>query len=246
MKTRRIFLTGDENTFAPSALPGRETTDVEWTVIPLLAFEKIPVDPAWTEEVRKKPFEWVIFTSPRSVRFWSDLWIESGSETPLETQIACIGEKTAEVANLDGFHADFYPTEPGTETFLAEFRDLVDNNPVKPTICIPGAEAGRPDLRHALEAMGCQVTWLPLYRTVAAKGWEQKLSPHELEAADLLVFTSPSSFTFFSERRSLPEGVPIAAIGEFTRRSLLERGVESPKLVPAGDLRRAPELLERS
>ena len=56
----------------------------------------------------EKPFDWIIFTSVRAVRFWSDFLLEQGIDFPIETQVACIGETTAHAAEMDGILPIFF------------------------------------------------------------------------------------------------------------------------------------------
>jgi len=119
MEPLKIFVTGeheDLETRAPRALEGRP---LQWTQLAVLRFDRLPIEPELVEKLVREPMGWIIFTSPRAVRFWSEVLLENGVDFPLETQVACIGEATAEAASGDGFTPDFYPTEPGTEKFLA-------------------------------------------------------------------------------------------------------------------------------
>jgi uroporphyrinogen-III synthase len=97
-----------------------------------------------------------------------------------------------------------------------------------------------------LEALGCVVTSVSIYRTYASADWAEKAPPTDWESADLLVFTSPSSIDFFTEKHPIPRSVSIAAIGAFTEQRLKQEGLESVLLVPGGDLKRAPELLKQN
>src|SRR4051812_45839061 len=102
--TIRIIVTGDHQDFDsrfPSEL-GHQGRPLEWISLPVLRFERLAVDRNILEQVTERPFDWIVFTSPRSVNFWSEVLLENGLDFPVETQVACIGIKTAEFANNDG------------------------------------------------------------------------------------------------------------------------------------------------
>lgn len=243
-KKIRILVTGERDE-ASADFPSK-TSDgraLEWTSLPVLKFERLPVDANFVQELVSKPVDWILFTSPRAVTFWCEVCLENGIDFPLETQVGCIGESTADAAARDGFSPDFYPTEPGTEKFLEEFADLLSNNSVKPTIFIPAAEGGRPTLRERLTELGCKVIAIPLYRTLPREDLGKALPKADLEKFDVILFTSPSSFDAFTSAFSLPVGAKVAAIGQYTASHLKARGVAGNRCLPEGDFDRIGEVL---
>ena len=97
MEPLRIIITGEHEDLAarcPTRLV-RDGRPLQWVELPVLRFEKLPVDPAVIDELVKKPVDWILFTSTRSVRFWAETLMEKGVDFPVETQVACIGEHTA-------------------------------------------------------------------------------------------------------------------------------------------------------
>ena len=243
----RIVVTGEHEDLE-SGFPGElghQGNALEWIPLSVLRFERLPVEKDWLEALLKNPPDWIVFTSPRSVEFFSDILMEAGLDFPIQTQVGCIGGRTAEAASNDGFTPDFYPTEPGTEKFLEEFADLVSNNSLKPSVFIPMAESGRTALKKGLSDMGCRVTILPLYRTYPRPPAEilARLSQKELDASALIVFTSPSSFDAFRSCYVIPEGVRTGAIGQFTSRHLTQAGLADHKILPQGDFENVGDLL---
>lgn len=222
---------------------GHQGKPFEWMPIKVLNFEKLLVDVEALKHKLEKAPDWILFTSQRSVRFWSELLMEAGIDFPIETQVACIGEKTAEAANQDGFTPDFYPTEPGTEKFLEEFADLISNNSIKPTVLIPMAEGGRTLVADKLREWGCEVELLPLYRTMAREDIARDLTQEELALSSLILFTSPSSVDAFLKVFSIPDGVRVAAIGKFTSDHLNQIGLQEHALLPGSNFERMGELL---
>jgi uroporphyrinogen-III synthase len=244
-QTLRILITGEHDEPAaqlPQVLP-EDGTRLEWFSLPVLQFDRLKVDPDLVERLVRKPVEWIIFTSPRSVRFWSEVLMDQGYDFPTETQVACIGEKTATVAGEDGFNPDFFPTEPGTEKFLEEFEDLISNNSIKPTVFIPMAEGGRLTIRNRLRELGCEVTTASLYRTSPRDDLRQALSESELEKTNLVLFTSPSSVDAFTKVFQIPAQVKIASLGHYTARHLELKGFSDQRMLPAGDFQRIGEVL---
>lgn len=169
--------------------------------------------------------------------------MEHGIDFPMETQVACIGARTAELANADGFTPDFYPTEPGSEKFLEEFEDLLSNNSVKPRVFLPTAEGGRPLIRERLKELGCEVISVPLYRTLPREDLAREVTQDELKASTLILFTSPSSVDAFTQFFRIPEGVKVGSIGRFTSEHLTKVGIREHQVLPQGDFERIGELL---
>lgn len=244
VKSIRIVVTGEGDDLdrkLPTEL-GYNGLPLEWITVPVLKFEKLKVDEDSVKAQLSPPPDWIIFTSTRAVRFWSELLLQIGADFPLETQVACIGEKTAEAANQDGFTPDFYPTEPGSEKFLEEFEDLISNNSIKPRVLMPTAEGGRTMIPERLKELGCTVTTIPLYRTLAREDVGRVVSQEEIGRSSMIVFTSPSSVDAFIKNFSIPEDILVASLGKFTSDHLAGRGIEN-RIVPAGDFERVGELL---
>lgn len=240
----RIIVTGEHDDLSarcPSELPGGRK--LEWIQVPVLEFQRLPVAADLVERLVHKPMDWIIFSSTRAVGFWSEVLLEHGVDFPLETQVACIGEHTAEIAGRDGFSPDFYPTEPGTEKFLEEFEDLLSNNGVKPSIFIPMAEGGRTTLRDRLKTLGCEVLSIPLYRSAPRNDIGKLISREELESSALILFTSPSSFDAFSRAHTIPSHVKVASLGRYTASHLVNKGITDQKMLPDGDFQRVAEVL---
>jgi len=237
MKTYRVIVTGDRDDWAPV---NSEGIGLEWKSIPVLRYERLSVKPDILERLSNKPVEWIIFTSPRAVRFWSETLLESGYELPVETRVACVGDRTSEAAEADGYSVDFKPREPGTDGFLDEFETRTRTGM---TFLIPAAEGGRPKLKDRLRQLGCEVTWIPLYRTSARDDLSADLSEQDLANANAIVFTSPSSVDAVLEQFALPDSIQVLAIGGFTGRHLETKGFVRPRLLPGGDFSRIAEVL---
>ncbi len=243
-KPLKILLTGehDESAVLPE-VNQRSQQKLEWIQLPVLQFERLSVPDERMDRVIQKPFDWILFTSKRSVTFWSEALLEKGCDFPLETQVACVGEQTAAAAAQDGFNADFYPTEPGTEVFLLEFEDLISNNSQKPSVFIPGAEGARTTIRDRLRELGCEVEMLSLYRTLPRQDLQRSITHAELAAVEVICFTSPSSVDAFTQAFDVPARAAILAIGRYTAQHLKHKGFDDHRVLPGGDLSRIGEVL---
>jgi uroporphyrinogen III methyltransferase/synthase len=215
---------------------------LEWIQWPVLDFQKIEIAKEVLSKVTDKPFEWIVFTSPRAVHFWTETMVEAGIDFPLETQVACIGESTSDVASSDGYTPDFYPTEPGSEVFLDEFEDLIKTNSQKPSVLIPMAEGGRLKIAERLAELGCAVTVVPLYRTKSRANLASSVPGGSLEDISVVIFTSPSSVEAVLGAVQLPQKAKVVAIGAFTREHLKKRGIDS-QLLPGSSFERVGEIL---
>ena len=230
----RVLVTGDHddlNTRYP-VLQNNENVEkrVDWVSLSVLDFERLPIEQSLLSRVCENPFEWILFTSPRAVTFWNEVLLEESVDFPIETQVACIGESTAEKAALDGYTPDFYPTESGSEGFLAEFESLVLTNERRPSIFIPMAESGRTLLKERLGELGCEVVTAPLYRTVPKTNLQAETPKELFQNLDALVFTSPSSAEAFLNAFTLPSLVPVISMGRFTSSFLDEKQIKHVRL----------------
>jgi len=242
----QIVVTGDRDTNSesfPKEFNGRQAL---WHSIPVLEYERIPVSAELLKRVEEKPFEWILFASPRAVQFWTETLVEHGIEFPLETQVACIGAKTAEAAALDGYNPDFFPTEPGTECFLKEFEDLISNNQVKPSLLQPASEYGRKDISLKLRSLGCEYVLEPIYRTVPKQWGEDGQWDGAISKAQVIVFTSPSSVDAWLKNFSVPSQAKLAAFGQFTSEYMSQVGLKNHQILPQSDWTALEKLMERA
>ena len=244
MKPLKILVTGDRaRTRDRSALPLQlDSRPVEWREVPVLNFKPLPVAAETLQRLADKPADWIFFTSARAVRFWGEVWMETGNDFPTATQVACIGEMTAEAAAQDGFSADFCPSEAGSETFLKEFETVLATFSAKPRIVIPMAQGGRLTIAQRLSELGCAVEVIPLYRSEPRPDLAQAISQTEVTAQDGFLFTSPSSVEAFLSLFKVPPQAKVFAIGSYTESALLKHGLGQVKKIPASDISRIREV----
>jgi uroporphyrinogen-III synthase len=244
---RKIIVTGEHNDSGnryPSFDEAGNT--LLWQEVPVLDFERLAQEEGLFEEMVTKPFDWIVFTSVRAVRFWTEALIESGIDFPIETQVACIGETTARAAEMDGYTPDFFPTEPGSECFLAEFEDMISNRSDKPSVVIPAALGGRTTISDRLKLLGCTVNRLSIYKTKPRLDIKNHLTQKDLDEAALVLFTSPSSVDAVGSLFNLHPQLKIGSMGAFTRDHLLKLGLSDVLVLPEGDFQRVGEILGES
>lgn len=244
LNTKKIIVTGEHNDSGnryPSSDGAGNT--LLWQEVPVLEFERMPIENTVFDQIAQKPFDWIIFTSVRSVRFWTEALLESGIDFPIETQVACIGEITARAAEMDGYTPDFYPTEPGSESFLIEFEDMISNRSDKPSVLIPAALGGRTTISDRLRLLECSVTRLSIYKTNPRSDIQSHLTQKDLDEAALVLFTSPSSVDAVGALFDLHSKLKIGSMGSFTRDHLVKRGLSDVLILPEGDFQRVGEIL---
>jgi len=241
---KKIIVTGEHND-SGNRYPSSDKfgNTLLWQEVPVLNFERLPVDEKLVTEMAKKPFDWIIFTSVRAVRFWSEILLEHNTDFPVETQVACIGETTAHAAEMDGYTPDFFPTEPGSEIFLEEFEDLLSNRSEKPRVLIPAALGGRTTISDRLRMLGCEVVRLPIYKTTPRDDISAHLSQKDLEEAALVLFTSPSSVDAVSALFELNTKVTVGSMGTFTSDHLNKKGISKVLVLPEGDFQKVGDIL---
>ncbi|NDC23911.1 MAG: uroporphyrinogen-III synthase, partial [Proteobacteria bacterium] len=241
---KKIIITGEHND-SGNRYPAsdKDGNTLLWQEVPVLDFERLPIESSLLKSLAIKPFDWIIFTSVRAVRFWSEILLEEGVDFPVETQVACIGETTAHAAQMDGFTPDFFPTEPGSEKFLEEFEELLSNRTDKPRVLIPASIGGRTMISDRLRELGCEVERLSVYKTMPRQDIQSHLSQKDLEDAALVLFTSPSSVDAVSNLFDIQAPVKVGSMGSFTQEHLEKKGVSDVLILPEGDFQKVGEIL---
>lgn len=241
MTRKRVVVTGDREDRFRSEDDGSE---VDWISLPVLQYESLTVDPALLERAVFEPYEWIIFTSSRGVQFWQDNLKQANVRWPSETQVGCIGFRTAETLEALGYAVDFYPTVPGTEGFVTEFKDMLSHQSDKSlSMLIPMAEKGRTDLKEELSRLGCEVTLVPTYRTTVRSDVVESCSKVNWGETEGIVFTSPSSVDAIRASFQWPQSMRLFALGDYTLQHLQSLGIPNIEKVPGGELSRLAEVI---
>ena len=232
-----IIITGAPEDLLPR-LPEKteDGKELDWTVVPVLRFEKLKYEKEVANKIANRYFDWVILASVRGVRFFSELLLENEIELPPETRVAVMGQRTKELAELDGFTPDFCPSLPGTETFIEEFP----KGPFK--LLFASALEGRKTLMDKMKEDGSEIQHLALYSTLGIHPI-QSISQQQLSDASLILFTSPSSFDAFTDSFEIPRKTKIGCLGQYTFDHLTRKGISGHRKLPEGDFRKIGDIL---
>jgi uroporphyrinogen III methyltransferase / synthase len=180
-------------------------------------------------------FDWVVFTSPNSVRFFCQRLRELGREpselpAPLPL-VAAIGVATVSAATKEGFAVEFAHADirSGRE-FAQRFSSATIQGK---KILLPQSDLADGHVAEALKESGAAVTEVVAYRTCMP----ESLNGHELEqvrrdGADVFVFASPSAFRNFAKTvgadgvKHFADRSAFAAIGPTTAEAIRGAGVQ--------------------
>ncbi|MGE0493448.1 MAG: uroporphyrinogen-III synthase [Vulcanimicrobiota bacterium] len=185
---------------------------------PVLRF----VEPPDLDEVYatlRRPFDWIVLTSPNGVDFLVRHLDHAGLDLRSlgGARLAAIGTGTA--GRLERYHlrADLIP-----QRFVAEglVEALSDHDLKGQRILLPRAAVARDTLPGELTARGAEVQVLATYVTLPPDP-APELPPH----IDLVLFTSSSTVTNF-HRLSGSSGLDCAAIGPVTAATARELGYQ--------------------
>ena len=162
-------------------------------------------------------FAWIIFTSVNAVHHFFS-YAPEGEEAASTSEevaslkrlalpkIAVVGPTTADALAAYGYHAELMPRKDfQAEGLLEAFADLEQgdrhthdlsqsNNELQ-KVLIPRALIARDVLLTGLPSLGYEPIVAPVYETVQARPQSSALV--ELEGADAIVFTSPSTVKNF-------------------------------------------------
>ena len=232
----KFIITGDPEDLSrrlPSASEMGRT--IEWSVVPVLAFEPVEISMEITSRLESFRPDWMIFMSPRGVSFANQWLLSTPFEVPVTTRIACIGNRTRELAEQEGWEVNFSPDQSGSEGFLEEFVSLLSPSS---QVLIPCALNSRELIFESLTQRGNRVLAVPVYRTVP------NIRLQEVPQADGAVFTSPSSYEAFRSRWPMVlKKLRLFALGTYTETRMKADGLTSVSLIPKGDLQRIGEVL---
>jgi uroporphyrinogen III methyltransferase/synthase len=168
-------------------------------------------------------YDWIVFSSANGVAsFCRALDADGRGIRALDSiRVACVGPATAASLAAHGRQADLVPGSAFVAESLAESLASVltaSGDPAGLRILLPQAEAARPVLRQALQAMGARVDVVTAYRTTPDQTGAQQLRA-ELEAGsvDVIAFSSSSAVSSFVAVAGTAVGAArIAVIGPVT------------------------------
>ena len=197
--------------------------------LPVIAIEPPSSYEAMDEAIRRRDYDWVVFTSANGVRFFYDRLVALGeSESWFATsRVAAIGPETAHSLTTVGVMPDLVPDEFVAEALVACLADAAPLHGRR--VLLPRADIARDALAAGLAAAGASVHSVVAYRTVAASASLEIEQQLEAGAIDAVSFTSSSTvraFLAMLPSRQLLSGVTLACIGPITARTLEEAGLQ--------------------
>ncbi len=173
--------------------------------------------------------EWVVFTSTNAVQAVFDRLRALGldSRALYGTRVAAIGPTTASDLEQRGIKPDFVPDRAVSEA-LAE--GLIQQGVQGRRVLLPRADAGREALARSLREAGAAVDDVPVYRTVAPSGLDDRLDDILDGGIDAATFTSSSTVRnlvrLLDGGLDRLSGVLVACIGPVTAATAREMGLE--------------------
>ena len=177
-------------------------------------------------------FDWILFTSANSVRFFSKRMRELDLSRKITTQsklrIGAVGRTTAEVLASEGLCADYVGKDQTGEALITDLC----NELVGKEVLLPRSDRADETLPAALRAVGARITEVVAYRTQTPDHVDPEiLAAIRRGATDAIIFSSPSAFYNLRDLLDKRELVTLAGntamvvIGPTTARALRENRV---------------------
>lgn len=210
-------------------LEARGARVVELATIEIRPRPSAEIDPAAGQVL---DWDWLIFTSANAVRIFLDRCQATGTLSPLKTApkplICAVGPATRSALEEIGLEVNLMPENFRAEGVLAAFQErLGDLSSLR--FLLPVASKARAVLPDGLQAMGAELTVLPVYDTVppedAAEQLQQLLSRVR---PDLVAVTSSSTarnFVALCPPEIDPQSFAFASIGPITGKTCRELGL---------------------
>lgn len=172
--------------------------------------------------------DWIVFTSQNAVAVvWDALRRAGGDARALAgRRIACVGRATRDALLTRGLAADVVPSRFVAEGVLDALRARADVGGAR--VLYLAAAGAREVLPEGLRALGCAVTVLPVYRSVATGAASEELCA-ALDAGEVAAttFASASAVRGFVEAVGAERArrAPGVSIGPVTTQALQAAGI---------------------
>jgi uroporphyrinogen III methyltransferase/synthase len=183
---------------------------------PLIAIEPLPEYREADEVLRRlQHFDWVVFTSQHTVRFFFDRLASLGwdSRALHGLRIASVGAETTRALAQKGLSPDLQPRVESAQGLIKVFSEFLTR---PAAMLLPHSDLAPRRLEQGLTRLGHRPVPVVLYRTIPATPvtWDW-------DGIDQIYFTSPSGVKNFKHlHRKIPGNVHCAAIGPETERAL--------------------------
>ncbi|WKA56230.1 uroporphyrinogen-III synthase [Planococcus shixiaomingii] len=150
-------------------------------------------------------YEWLIFTSRNSAEAFCLL------HAPVDSKIAAVGEKTAEVLEQNGYSISFMPSIYSADRFIEEFPQVVGE---ARCLFIKGSLA-----KNTIASMAMPVDEWVIYETTLNIENAKKLTAMKNA---VVLFASPSAVSAYREAGGDWQEIKVAAIGHVTQNAILQ------------------------
>jgi uroporphyrinogen III methyltransferase/synthase len=161
--------------------------------LPALRIEPLDDAPLRSALGRLHEFGWVIFTSQNAVQISWDALFADGKDTRAfaQSRLACVGSATRDALRARGIAADVVPERYVAEGVLETMGTRGDVRGAR--VLYLCAEGARDVLPAGLRAIGCDVTVVPVYRSVATGTASDELRAAVSGGAAAVIFASASA-----------------------------------------------------
>ena len=171
---------------------------------------------------RMETFDWLIFTSAHSVRFFFQRLrtMHSDARSLASVRVAVIGRTTGEELADFGILADLVPANESSAGLLEEFGSLDMKGK---RALLPRAKVASRELPAGLTAIGAEVVEVPAYMTVEAEPADV-----DFEHIDKILFTSGSTVRAFVKKfGKVPDGIKAYCLGTPTQAEATRHGISA-------------------
>lgn len=228
----RVWLPAEAET-AETHRESLEELGATCVLVPLIEPVALPVDEG---SLFTRPFDWVLFTSKKSVDFLFSALSRWGFDSRWLPKVAAIGGPTIEKLRARGIEPDLIPPEP---TRVALSTSLINLGLSGMRLLVPASAVAPDHVREALEPHAAEVVRADLY---TLRFPEVRTVPE----ADVVLFSSESTVRSARENGLTDEirerGMLVGGIGPATLRAIEESGLV-PSILPDGT---SPESLARA
>lgn len=169
---------------------------------------------------QSQKYEWLIFTSAHSVRFFFERLRQVGSDARslASMKIAAIGRTTARELSGFGILADLVPEDESSAGLLEKFASLDMKNK---RVLLPRAKVTSRELPDGLASFGATIDEVAAYMTV-----EIEPADVDFKHIDQVLFTSGSVVRAFVKKfGQVPPHVKVYCLGRPTQQEAKKRGI---------------------
>lgn len=194
--------------------------------LPLIKIKKINQDILLNEINRIDSYDWIIFTSQNSVDIFFECLNENNKFINQKTNIACIGKKTLNKIEQNGYNITLIPDKYVSESLISEFKKI---NISTKKILIPTSNISRNIIGESLNSFGAITNTIYIYDTIKPTNREiEENLPNNLCKIDYVTFFSPSAVRNMKDflienpnKTHLFENSIFVSIGEITTKEII-------------------------